>query len=203
MSVFILKSTNGGDTWIEKTFLTRHYDEEGIGFVTDSLGWIGGWSTPSYQEAPPYETTDGGESWHVSDFGRNINRIRRLNDSLAYAAGMRVYRFSTDSIAVSFSQDAGKAGYGFALYQNYPNPFNPVTTLTYVLQRTSFVELRIFDLLGKEVATLVTGKVETGTHSIGFDVSSHSSGIYFARLAVLDDSGRVLHAQSRKLVVVR
>lgn len=203
VSVFFLKTTNSGATWSEKLFLTRHYDEEGIGFVTDSVGWIGGWSTPWYPEAPPYETTDGGETWHVLDFGRNINRVRRLSDTLAYAVGLRVYRFSSDSVTVSVQEDVEAKNPEFSLQQNYPNPFNPATVLTFVLQRTSFVDLTIIDISGREVVTLVRRKVETGMHSVTFSAQSHASGIYLARLTAFDEEGNIRYTQSRKLAVVK
>ena len=70
----------------------------------------------------------------------------------------------------------------FALYQNYPNPFNPSTTITFSLDRKGDVSLRVFNVLGQEVATLVNGTMEPGTKSVKFNAGSFSSGIYFYRL---------------------
>ncbi len=201
--VYFLKTTNRGVTWAEKLFLTRHYDEEGIGFVTDSLGWIGGWATPSYPNAPTYETTDGGETWRVMDFGRNVNRFRRMNDTLAYAAGIRIYKYSRDSIAVSVQEKVIPESPEFSLHQNYPNPFNPSTTITFVLQRPSFVELQVFDIRGRLVETLVNHSVQTGMHAVDFSAKDHASGIYLVRLTVFDDVRNIRYTQSRKLVVVK
>jgi hypothetical protein len=68
------------------------------------------------------------------------------------------------------------------LYQNYPNPFNAITTIAYALSHQSSVSLKVFDLLGREVATLVNGPEQQGVHSVTFDASSLSSGVYIFRL---------------------
>jgi photosystem II stability/assembly factor-like uncharacterized protein len=70
----------------------------------------------------------------------------------------------------------------FALSQNYPNPFNPSTTIKYQIPKQSFVTLRIFDLLGREVATLVNERKDAGTYSVQWNASGFSSGIYFYQL---------------------
>ena len=68
------------------------------------------------------------------------------------------------------------------LLQNYPNPFNPTTTLEYQIPKSSFVTLKIYDVMGKEVVTLVKGKKSPGTYSTTFDASHLSSGAYFYRI---------------------
>jgi hypothetical protein len=68
------------------------------------------------------------------------------------------------------------------LYQNYPNPFNPATSISFHLSSTTLVSLKIYDLLGKEVADLISEKMEAGDHSVVWDASRMSSGIYFYRL---------------------
>jgi hypothetical protein len=70
----------------------------------------------------------------------------------------------------------------YKLEQNYPNPFNPVTKINFGLQKTGFVTLKIYDVLGKEVATLVNGVKNAGSYSVDFNGSSLSSGMYLYRL---------------------
>jgi endonuclease/exonuclease/phosphatase family metal-dependent hydrolase len=72
----------------------------------------------------------------------------------------------------------------FKLFQNYPNPFNPKTAISYLLIANSFVEIELFDVLGREVVTLVQGIQSAGVHSIIWDASKNTGGIYFCKLKV-------------------
>jgi hypothetical protein len=79
------------------------------------------------------------------------------------------------------------------LYENYPNPFNPSTHIQYQLPATSRVSLKVYDLLGREVAVLVDEMKDAGSYTITFDGSKHASGIYFVRMNVQpqDDSAPI------------
>jgi len=70
----------------------------------------------------------------------------------------------------------------FQLQQNYPNPFNPTTTIEFALPKQSNVTLKLFDILGREIATLVDAELESGVHKINFDGKHLASGIYFYRI---------------------
>lgn len=85
----------------------------------------------------------------------------------------------------------------FALEQNYPNPFNPSTAIAYQLPAASNVSLKVFDMLGKEVATLVNGRQEAGAYTVNFNANQLSSGIYFYRL----QAGNFV--QTRKMMLVK
>ena len=75
-----------------------------------------------------------------------------------------------------------KVARGFELLQNYPNPFNPSTTISYQLSANSFVTLKVFDVLGREVETLVNQRQNAGSYTVTFDASKLPSGVYFYRL---------------------
>jgi hypothetical protein len=70
----------------------------------------------------------------------------------------------------------------FVLYQNYPNPFNPVTTIQFEVPYSSFVTLKVFDVLGNEISSLVSEVVLAGSHKVNFNASNLPSGIYFYSL---------------------
>ena len=70
----------------------------------------------------------------------------------------------------------------FELFQNYPNPFNPITKITYSIPKVSFITLKVYDLLGREIKTLVNEFRQPGVFSIDFNTEGLSSGIYFYKL---------------------
>lgn len=85
----------------------------------------------------------------------------------------------------------------FALEQNYPNPFNPTTVISYQLSAVSNVTLDVYDILGREVATLVNEKQSAGNYSVTFDGSRLASGVYFYRLVAGN------YTSTKKLVLVK
>jgi predicted acyl esterase len=88
-------------------------------------------------------------------------------------------------------------GAGYTLRQNYPNPFNPATTIQYSLDRSAHVELKVFDMLGREVAVLVDHTQSPGVYEVRFDGSGLSSGVYVYRLL---SEGSV---QTKRMVLLR
>ncbi len=85
-------------------------------------------------------------------------------------------------LASSVEQIPSSVPKEFRLQQNYPNPFNPTTTIEFALPKQSNVTLKLFDILGREVATLVDDELESGVHKINFDGKDLASGIYFYRI---------------------
>ena len=105
----------------------------------------------------------------------------------------RLYR-----IIVPVAENETEIPYGYYLSQNYPNPFNPVTKINYKLQVTNFVSLKVYDVLGNEIAMLVNMKQNAGTHNIEFDGSSFASGIYFYSLYVNN-----VPVETRKMMLLK
>jgi 5-methylthioadenosine/S-adenosylhomocysteine deaminase len=86
--------------------------------------------------------------------------------------------------SVSIDKQVNSIGKTFQLYQNYPNPFNPITTISYLIPKPSFVTIKIFDSLGREVKTLVSEEKLAGTYKVNFDCYNYTSGIYYCRMQV-------------------
>ncbi|MFH1196950.1 MAG: T9SS type A sorting domain-containing protein [bacterium] len=86
----------------------------------------------------------------------------------------------------------------FQLYQNYPNPFNPTTSIKYQVPRIENVSLKVYDILGNEVATLVNEQKEPGFYEVEFNASNLSSGVYFYLLRVGDNFNSV-----KKMIVLK
>ena len=97
---------------------------------------------------------------------------------------------STAPISISLPQH-------YSLHPNYPNPFNPTTMIDFELPRAAQVTLKVYNLLGQEVATLVDGKIRAGTYQVPFDATHLSSGVYFYRLSTSTQS------ETRKMVVLK
>ncbi len=85
----------------------------------------------------------------------------------------------------------------FKLLQNYPNPFNPTTTISYQLPVASLISLKVYNGLSQEVASIVSGVQDAGNHSVEFDASKLSSGIYFYKLS----AGNFV--ETRKLLLIK
>jgi hypothetical protein len=118
-----------------------------------------------------------------------------------FSAGTTQIPRPTTHISLGFTTLSNMPS-GFSLEQNYPNPFNPLTVVSYRLPVTSHVTIKIYDLLGKEVATLVDGKMDAGEHRVDWNPSTSSghvlaSGVYLCRMC----AGRF--TQIRKLLLIR
>ncbi len=118
----------------------------------------------------------------------DLSSITLVNFQMSkqYNTGMTNYDFSiknTGIIAnsVGISNNEGTVT-EYSLAQNYPNPFNPVTNITFSLPKQDFVTLKVYNVLGKEVAVLANGVKASGIYNITFDASSLSSGVYFYKL---------------------
>jgi len=103
-------------------------------------------------------------------------------------------------------KDGGQGALPFQpkLFQNYPNPFNPVTTLGYSLPASNFVSLKVLDVLGQEVKTLVQESKSSGVHEEKFDATGLASGVYFYRLIAVSLSHPVsLYQETKAMVLIR
>jgi len=92
---------------------------------------------------------------------------------------------------------SGIAPNEYKLEQNYPNPFNPTTNIKYQIAKNSFVTLKVFDVLGKEIATVVNGYRKAGYYETNWDASQYPSGMYFYKLISGDFS------ETKKLILVK
>ncbi|MBI4535554.1 MAG: T9SS type A sorting domain-containing protein [Ignavibacteriae bacterium] len=161
--------------------LTWRYPEpEPLAESRDHLGYLRWW----YDHAPRYiGVTDSvlNNWWHYAlDFEAAVELARRTP-----LVGVREDFYSSIPSA-------------FALYQNYPNPFNPSTTIPFQVWRQGIVTLKIFDLLGREVSTLVNDVLPPGSYEKVWDAGHFASGVYFYRLRTAEGGISV-----RKMVLIR
>ena len=167
---------NNGNSWneyVQNDFISDVY------FSSPDNGWIVSNSNVLY-------TTDRGNSWpptnaNVSEFEFTSNKSWGLSE------GNKIL-FSDDGWN-SWKQQYPRPSFvenevlnNYSLYQNYPNPFNPTTTIRYRIPETEFVTLKVYDILGSEVTTIVNEEKLTGNYEVEFDGSNLSSGVYFYQL---------------------
>jgi len=124
------------------------------------------------------------------------------NDMGAYG-GPGTNKLPNFGTPTNFSSSSGFQPSGFRLEQNYPNPFNPTTTISYQVPTTSNVYLKVNDILGREVATLVEGTREPGSYSVTFDGSGLASGIYFARFEIQLSNGSTPFTKAMKMLLAK
>jgi hypothetical protein len=98
-------------------------------------------------------------------------------------------KWNTIRHPVSVSDQPDYKPFEFKLGQNYPNPFNPTTAISYQLSANSFVTLKVFDILGREVATLVNEVRKPGVYRVNWNASGLPSGVYFCRMQARQISG--------------
>jgi hypothetical protein len=119
----------------------------------------------------------------AADIPDNINNVIVLNYSLQTKELICNFVPLTE-ITASAAQESSHLPETFLLNQNYPNPFNPSTKISYSIPQSSFVTLKVYDILGKEIAALVNEEKQAGSYEINFDTKNLSSGIYFYRIQV-------------------
>lgn len=107
------------------------------------------------------------------------------------------YNFTTAGVGTSIADDPNGFPSEFNLEQNYPNPFNPTTTISFSLPSSRQVTLKIYNLIGSEVTTLVNETLPAGKFEVRWDATNHSSGIYIYRLTAGD------FAQTKKLTLIK
>ena len=175
----LYKTTNSGKSWFTSRSATNDYSFQAFSFENLTHGIL----RDSYFT---FETFDGGNSWQQNELGIPIQHLVyrmafNARGELFVAGNGRLVVMSAGGDAPqlrSSSTEITKA----TLRQNYPNPFNPSTQISINLPERTHVELYLYDVLGRRVATLVNDVMDSGDHSIRFDGSQLASGIYFCQL---------------------
>jgi hypothetical protein len=157
------------------------------------------WMKPLWSDFDIWGHTGG-------DYGVTTAMFLRESDDtgvilLTNADGDQEYKTAVDrlfsEITVGIEEELVNIPKSFILSQNFPNPFNPVTTIRYQIPHRSKVLLKIYDVIGNEVADLINEEQEVGFYNIDFNAAKFSSGVYFYRL----QAGSFV--QTRKMILMK
>jgi len=147
-----------------------------------------------------FKSTNGGDTWTNTTVPtmEPLRGIYFFDEKRGFAVGNFGEIFFTANGGVTGIDERGdRTPATFQLKQNYPNPFNPSTVISYDLPFSSLVTLKVYDLLGREVETLVGYRQNAGSHSVTFNAGNSPSGIYYYRLR----SGT--YSETKKFVLLR
>ncbi len=174
----IYKSTNNGDSWASVTNLPGSNPVQSLLVVGNDL-----YGTSS--NGGIFISKNRGSSWSKISTGLPQTTLFPIIVANGYlysgTDGNSIWkRQLTDFTAVHEIPDAVPSG--FSLSQNYPNPFNPTTNFTFQILDFGLVTLRIYDVVGREVATVVNDNLHPGTYTASWDASGQPSGVYYYRL---------------------
>jgi photosystem II stability/assembly factor-like uncharacterized protein len=181
----ILRTTDGGNVWTPQSVGTPNWLQS-VHFVDASKGWaVGG---DYFANSTILHTTNGGGSWTAQSSGttNSLGSVYFTDANTGWAVGYLGTILHTSNGGVTFAEEprSGAVPSQYSLEQNYPNPFNPSTVIRFQVPSSKFVMLKVYDILGREVRTLVNEELKAGSYETTFDASGLASGIFFYRLVV-------------------
>jgi photosystem II stability/assembly factor-like uncharacterized protein len=189
-----LKTTDGGQNWFVQPTVTAKTLMD-VQFQSPDWGYMAGDDTTFVY------TIDGGTGWtdegpSLTPTTKDVNCVhyQGIGNKLWIGAddGDLLYRHNDDVTAAETPISTP-----YTLGQNYPNPFNPSTMIKFSLPKNDLVDLKVYDVAGRLVATVMNKQMEAGEHTIHYDAKGLASGIYFYRLST--SAG----VQTRKMVLLR
>ncbi|MBI5217175.1 MAG: T9SS type A sorting domain-containing protein [Ignavibacteriae bacterium] len=174
----IQRTTDGGNSWLSVVsdtigWLTKvAFGSSNTGFAVGYLGSI-------------LKTTNSGLTWIKQEAGVNntFYGLSVVDDNfVTIVGGHGILHTSNGGVNAIGQDDNYSMAQDFSLEQNYPNPFNPITVINYSIPQKSFVSLKIYDVVGREIAVLVNEEKMQGNYSINWNATNLTSGVYFYRL---------------------
>lgn len=188
----LLKTTNSGGNWFNvENSMPPGYKP--LNFINENLGY-------TVRGQFVYKTEDGGVNWEAEliENSQSITNLSFINANTGWVVGENggIYK-TTNGTAIGIHQISSTIPKDFSLGQNYPNPFNPNTTINFDIPKNAFVEIKVFDVLGREVASLVNEQLAAGKYKTDWNAPNYTSGIYFYRL----NAGSF--SETRKMILIK
>lgn len=179
----MIRSLDFGANWTEKE--VPFTSVQAVGFVSETHGWMGGYTSTIGTNFPFMETTDGGDTWADAGVGGNVNRIFFLSDNLAYASGATIYKYSESLLSDPNFVESNRVPLKVTVA---PNPIKDKLNISIDFPQQDHIVLRLYDATGKYIK-LLKGEVVNGpgTKKYSFDFP-YPPGAYLVNLH--NDTGR-------------
>lgn len=171
---FFMYTSNGGANWTSRSAGIQ-VGLNGLHFSNQNEGWVvGGAGTL-------YSTTNSGSNWiaHTTQTGQDLNSIHSFDGLNAWSVGNSGVIISNYSPSTGVENELSEIPDQIILEQNYPNPFNPSTKISFSLPARNFVSLKVYNVVGSEIATILNDNLDGGYHEVTFNASGLNSGVYF------------------------
>ena len=195
----IFRSTDNGDSWHQASSGLSH--DLMISIAINQSGYL---FAGTYGGV--FWSTDNGENWSELNSGLTGYAVYKLSINPAgyLVASTNNGIFKSINTTTDVNTNSGNLPSKYFLSQNYPNPFNPTTIIRYEIPEQSITMLKVYDVLGNEITTLVNEEKPAGSYEVEFDGVNLTSGIYFYQLRVYPaGSGAGSFVESKKMVLLR
>jgi len=190
---YLLRTNDGGNNWDSVCFMNTSWAND-IEYVSDNPSKV--WFTNS---DTLFFSSDTGKTWLADPVSLEFSNGRDLvivDKKVCWFLCETVYRNLNADHIISVNENV-QFNDGYSLFQNYPNPFNSSTTITYIIPKQNMVVLKIYDILGCEVQTIISEIQGKGKYEKDFSGSLLASGVYFYRL-ITDD-----FSVTKKLLILK
>jgi photosystem II stability/assembly factor-like uncharacterized protein len=176
------QTTDGGNTWLQNTTMIGNGYFNDVFFTDFNNGTIAG---STFFGGTILRTTDGGQNWilQISNTGE-LSGVSFTDANNGWAVGDNGTILHTTNGGVSFveEEEINEIPSIYFLSNNFPNPFNPSTKINYSIPQSSNAEIKVFDILGNEIETLVNEVKPAGTYELTWYAGNLPSGVYFYQL---------------------
>ena len=194
-----MKSVDGGDTWevVNTGFSRRHFS---VYFSDVDTGWVSG------DDGQVYKTNDGGVTWTEEppfSISKQYSAIGVKDEYVIFAGQNGNIITNMPHTAVGITDESVNESINSLILRNYPNPFNPTTTIEYSVEKLSHVTLKVYNILGQEVAKLVDKELASGQYSTYIDASAWTSGIYISNISIIELLTKKEIRLSNKMVLIK
>jgi len=203
----IIRSIDGGYNW-DVVYILNGYELRSVCFSDSNRGFVVGLDNSYLLNNHNYNisgiilsTDDAGGNWSVKQesWTKGLNDVYFLNNNTGWAVGYggTVIKTTTGGVVFVEEEEIDEIPTDYNLTNNFPNPFNPSTKIKYTVPQSSQVIIKVYDILGNEIETLVSEEKQTGIYEITWNAANLPSGVYFYQLR----AGNFI--ETKKMVLIK